>query len=644
MTTPARFLAAVTFGFTLSVSALTQPLRVSSALSSNQDVGSHFAFSPDARFAVYTSNTGQMGRNELIRVRLSSGDVLTGLGHLNIIDMPDAFQITADSRNIVFIASIPGSLSSVLYLVEIDNPLPKQISTPTIEPTVIREFRMSANGSRVLYAKGNHGSHRYDLYIASVDGTTNRRVSGAESFSGRLLNFDLSGDGAYAIYQIENSISGSLEVFSASTTTTSIRKISAPMPADRDVKNFYVTRDSTRIVLRSDADVDDLFELYSVPIAGGVVTKVSGTETTRGGVRFPGHFRTSPDSKFVVFITAKSPSDASRIFSTDLLTGSVVELTGEVTSGGHALDFQISPDSKFVAFRGDLDVDGQSALYVVPITGGNRSTITSSSGAYIDAYAMSPDGTQLVFYERSLADSSGALYSTQLHSVYVRPIAGASHLPGAALNFQISADSRHVVFLQERNRNQDYELFSVPIEGGQIAKLSGELNEGRSVSSLYRLAADGSRVLFRADVNLDNVYELYRVQIGGSALALDIDGDDVVLASTDLAMIKRYTSGFRDIAVSDGLLGGNAAISDPAFIQDRISAALSRTIEMELILDIDGDDRVLPLTDLLLLTRYQLGIRGSALIANALGGNATITGSTAIENRIRAALGVGLPF
>jgi hypothetical protein len=32
------------------------------------------------------------------------------------------------------------------------------------------------------------------------------------------------------------------------------------------------------------------------------------------------------------------------------------------------------------------------------------------------------------------------------------------------------------------------------------------------------------------------------------------------------------------------------------------------------------------------------------LIANALGENATITSPAAIENRIRAALGVGLPF
>jgi hypothetical protein len=57
-----------------------------------------------------------------------------------------------------------------------------------------------------------------------------------------------------------------------------------------------------------------------------------------------------------------------------------------------------------------------------------------------------------------------------------------------------------------------------------------------------------------------------------------------------------------------------------------------------LSLDFDGDDQVLPLTDVLLLARYQLGMRGLTLVTGAVGANATITSAAAIENRIRAAL------
>jgi hypothetical protein len=109
--------------------------------------------------------------------------------------------------------------------------------------------------------------------------------------------------------------------------------------------------------------------------------------------------------------------------------------------------------------------------------------------------------------------------------------------------------------------------------------LSGSVVGGGNVLSI-RISPDGSRVLFFADNDVNDVDKLYRVQIGGKALALDIDGDDRVLATTDLLM----------------------------------------------------------------LTRYQLGMRGSALINGAVGAGATITGAAGIETNIRKALGVARPL
>ena len=90
----------------------------------------------------------------------------------------------------------------------------------------------------------------------------------------------------------------------------------------------------------------------------------------------------------------------------------------------------------------------------------------------------------------------------------------------------------------------------------------------------FQLSPDSARVVFRADKDTDDVLELYRVQSGGIAFSMDLD----------------------------------------------------------------LDDRVLPLSDLLMFTRYQLGLRGAALIANAVGANATISSATAIEDRVSAAL------
>jgi hypothetical protein len=84
-------------------------------------------------------------------------------------------------------------------------------------------------------------------------------------------------------------------------------------------------------------------------------------------------------------------------------------------------------------------------------------------------------------------------------------------------------------------------------------------------------------VIFFADKDTDEVFELYRVAIGGSDLSLDIDGDDQVLAATDLLMLTRYQLGLRGSAITNRALGINATITDSTTIESRIRALLKLT-------------------------------------------------------------------
>jgi dipeptidyl aminopeptidase/acylaminoacyl peptidase len=203
-----------------------------------------------------------------------------------------------------------------------------------------------------------------------------------------------------------------------------------------------------------------------------------------------------------------------------------------------------------------------------------------AAGGDVVNYAISPDGRYAVFIADKDTDGKNELYSVRLSTGAISSISGGVVANGGVFSFQISPDSARVVFRGDVVTDTVDELFSVPMAGGSRTALSGTIVAGGAVFDNFQISPDSARVVFYGDVVTDNVFELFRVQIGGVALALDID----------------------------------------------------------------GDDRVLPLTDLLLLTRYQLGMRGSALITNALSDNATITGASAIESRIRGALGVGLPF
>jgi alpha-tubulin suppressor-like RCC1 family protein len=82
-------------------------------------------------------------------------------------------------------------------------------------------------------------------------------------------------------------------------------------------------------------------------------------------------------------------------------------------------------------------------------------------------------------------------------------------------------------------------------------------------------------------------------------------------AHTDGLLIVRYLSGMTGAALTQGALGSTATRADPVAIKAHLDAIRSK-------LDIDGDGSFDPKTDGLLILRYLLGLRGTALTANAL--------------------------
>ncbi len=89
--------------------------------------------------------------------------------------------------------------------------------------------------------------------------------------------------------------------------------------------------------------------------------------------------------------------------------------------------------------------------------------------------------------------------------------------------------------------------------------------------------------------------------------ALDVSGNAVVSSTSDGVLILRYLLGFRGTALTQGVTGIGAGVS---------AATIELTIS-GLNLDADGDGAMLPTTDGLLILRALLHLTDSALIANA---------------------------
>ena len=96
---------------------------------------------------------------------------------------------------------------------------------------------------------------------------------------------------------------------------------------------------------------------------------------------------------------------------------------------------------------------------------------------------------------------------------------------------------------------------------------------------------------------------------------LNVDGSAAATRYHPLAdglIVSRFMQGLTGVALTGGTSVAGATITDPAAI-----AAYLNSLGM--LLDIDGNGTLDPATDALLIMRYMLGMRGDALIANALG-------------------------
>jgi hypothetical protein len=327
-----------------------------------------------------------------------------------------------------------------------------------------------------------------------------------------------------------------------------------------------------------------------------------------------------------VFMGDLTSNDQTNLYSVPILGGMRRSLAGDIVEFGDVTSFKISPDSAHVVFTGTIQTANLAELFSAPISGGSRVVLsgTTPPNIGVTGFQISPDSARVVF---RAGRNVGLFYD-----LYSAPIATSAPIKIAVepAVVEISADSTFAIYLSEQG------LYRTSITSNSAAPtpLSGLLAQFSDILN-FRMSPDQSRVIFRADIDTDNVFELYRVQIGGKALTMDFDGDDRILADTDLLMLIRRHLGASGAAVSSGATSANATISSASTIQSRIDAVRNDMAGINRPLDVDLSGSIGASTDLVMLIRYALGFRGSAITQGALGSGAQRTNPTAIENHIR---------
>jgi hypothetical protein len=151
-------------------------------------------------------------------------------------------------------------------------------------------------------------------------------------------------------------------------------------------------------------------------------------------------------------------------------------------------------------------------------------------------------------------------------------------------------------------------LFDLAIDFSEQVTASDKINIGFSATSTHP-GYGFSGVRLNAQVNLNS---------------LDIDGDGSPDALSDGLLILRSMFGLTGEALIQNAVSPSAQYVNSSNIVSRING-------LGLLLDVDGNSKVDPLSDGLLVLRYLFGIHGETLINNVIAPDATRITSSEIE-------------
>lgn len=192
--------------------------------------------------------------------------------------------------------------------------------------------------------------------------------------------------------------------------------------------------------------------------------------------------------------------------------------------------FQLTPDGARVVFAAGIDGEARR-LFSAPTDGSSTPISLSGPGSFnnrLGAFALSPDGSRVVFlFEDSVASDQFDLYSAPIEGGEMIKLNG--NLPASAniTGFAISPDGSYVVYRADIFTDESFELFSVPIAGGALLRINKAPIAGGSIEPDFAFSPDSARVVYRGDLDANDVIELYRSQVDSSG-STRISGDLVL--------------------------------------------------------------------------------------------------------------------
>ncbi len=410
-------------------------------------------------------------------------------------------------------------------------------------------YAISSNSQWAVYLADQNHNSVVELFSVPTNGGASRKLNNTPTTDGDVLFFRISPDSKRVVYLADQETDGLFELYSVDIAGKFPPiKLNQQNSDFRGVLNFAITADSSRVVYTMASDeassVDKISseQLQSVSITGDEMPKMLLTlELSRGVVdraRAALSFRISANNEFVVSVWRRESDDVLQVLSIPINGGSSIRLNDDVLADGGVTYFDISPSGDKVIINNGFDIrivpirrqtpplfvdrgffpaisdgggriiylgsnngSGQFSLLSQPVaTGPSLVLIPSPSlGLKPNNIILSSDRTHVV-----MGISEQGASSSKPSKIYSNSTGGGTPIllngrvnstPENIDKFAISSDNKTVFFTSDRLSGGSYELFSVPINGGSIIKLSSPLKAIENIVD-FKVSPDSRRVVY----------------------------------------------------------------------------------------------------------------------------------------------------
>lgn len=471
--------------------------------------------SPDNSTVVFTADAEIDGVTELYSVPIGGGTVTKLNPNLSGSRDVNRFEISPDSSTVIFHADVETTGVNELYSVPIGGGTATKLNGPVTPNGGIFDFTLSPDGSKVVYIGEQDIDGITELYSVPVGGGTVTKLSPNTLTTTRQVLFTrrISADSSTVVYLGDQNTNAVNELFSVPIGGGTVTRLNNPLPSDGDVGLFGVelTPDGSRVIYSADQETNNVHEVFSVPIGGGTVTKLNSTLPS-GGAIF--EFQISPDSSTVVYRGEQDTATIDELFAVPAGGGTPIKLS---EPGVNMFNYKISADSSTVVYQTNTGGVGVDELFSAPIGGGTVTQLNGpmAPGETVGFFELSEDGSSVI-YSTELFDAdedlTTGLYSVPINGGTVKRLSGPFAEGSGVSGADISPDSSMVVYRSDQETAGVRELYIVPIGGGTSIKLNGPLVSGGDVQN-FRFSPDSSIVLYQADQDTDEQDELYSVRV-----------------------------------------------------------------------------------------------------------------------------------